>query len=90
MTSKGQVTVPQAIREALGLEAGSKLVFELDEEGQVLVQPLRHRLEDLWELGEARRSPGAVMNFEAMNEAKLRGASGAYKPGPKAGRKPAR
>jgi AbrB family looped-hinge helix DNA binding protein len=85
MTSKGQVTVPQAIREALGLEAGSKLVFELDEEGQVLVAPLRHQLEGLWELGDARRAPGQVMTLEAMNEAKRRGAAGLRKPN----RKPA-
>lgn len=76
MTSKGQVTVPRSIREALGLETGSRLVFELEGEGQVRLQALQHRLEDLWELGEARRVPGKVMSFEAMDEAKRRGAEG--------------
>ncbi|SDB46008.1 antitoxin PrlF [Desulfonatronum thiosulfatophilum] len=29
MTSKGQVTLPKSIRQALGLDAGSKLAFTL-------------------------------------------------------------
>lgn len=32
MTSKGQITVPREIREALGLEPGDRLRFELDGE----------------------------------------------------------
>lgn len=91
MTSKGQVTVPRSIREALGLETGSRLVFELEGEGHVRVQALHHRLEDLWELGEARRTPGKVMSFEAMDEAKRRGAEGQReRKAPKAARKPSR
>ena len=29
MTKKGQVTIPKAIREKLGLKAGKKIYFEL-------------------------------------------------------------
>lgn len=36
LTSKGQVTLPKSIRQALGVEAGSKLVFEL-RGGEVVV-----------------------------------------------------
>lgn len=38
MTSKGQVTVPKAVREALGLAPGSAVAFEMDAEGRVLVR----------------------------------------------------
>ena len=38
MTSKGQVTVPKAVREALGLGPGSAVAFEMDAEGRVLVR----------------------------------------------------
>lgn len=31
MTSKGQVTVPKAVREALGLEAGDRVSFRVSE-----------------------------------------------------------
>lgn len=36
LTSKGQITLPKAIRQALGVVAGSKVVFEL-RAGEVIV-----------------------------------------------------
>ena len=41
MTSKGQVTVPLAIRRALGVKPGDTLLFESDDEG-VRVRPQRN------------------------------------------------
>jgi len=38
MTSKGQVTVPKAVRDALGLGPGSAVAFEMDAKGRVLVR----------------------------------------------------
>lgn len=37
LSSKGQVTVPKNVRDALGLEAGSELSFEL-QAGHVIVR----------------------------------------------------
>jgi antitoxin PrlF len=37
MTSKGQVTVPKDIRDALGLGAGDSVRFELDEDGNARI-----------------------------------------------------
>ena len=37
MTAKGQITVPKPIRQALGVDAGTKVTFELHEDGQVSV-----------------------------------------------------
>lgn len=37
MTSKGQVTIPLEIREALGLSEGSKLIFTTDDSGRVYI-----------------------------------------------------
>lgn len=34
VTSKGQVTLPAAFREKLGIEAGTKLTLALDESGE--------------------------------------------------------
>jgi AbrB family looped-hinge helix DNA binding protein len=49
LTSKGQVTVPKAVREFLGIGPGSKVTFELTAAGQVLIRPLAARV--------TRRSP---------------------------------
>ena len=37
MTAKGQITVPKPIRQALGADTGTKVAFELHENGQVVV-----------------------------------------------------
>jgi AbrB family looped-hinge helix DNA binding protein len=38
VTSKGQVTIPLAVRRRLGIEPGSEVEFELDERGARLVR----------------------------------------------------
>lgn len=37
MTSKGQVTVPKDIRDALGLEPGERVAFELNADGEARI-----------------------------------------------------
>ena len=37
VTAKGQITLPKAIRQALRIDVGEKVAFELHENGQVLV-----------------------------------------------------
>ncbi|KEH10874.1 MULTISPECIES: type II toxin-antitoxin system PrlF family antitoxin [Delftia] len=37
LTSKGQVTLPKPIRQALGVDAGGKIAFRLREDGLVVV-----------------------------------------------------
>jgi AbrB family looped-hinge helix DNA binding protein len=38
MTSKGQVTIPKRMREALGLKPGSKVAFEYQGNGKALIR----------------------------------------------------
>lgn len=38
MTTKGQLTVPKSVREALGLEAGSAIVFRVEGQRAVMAQ----------------------------------------------------
>lgn len=69
LTSKGQVTIPKEVRELLGVKEGDRLVFRLDERGNVVVQP-----EDPGPLG---RLPGLLhhlagsrpVSLEEMKEA---------------------
>ena len=37
LTSKGQVTIPKRIRDALGLDSGSLVDFALNEDGDVVI-----------------------------------------------------
>ena len=39
VTSKGQITIPRDIRQALGLEQGDRVLFSL-EEGHAVLSPL--------------------------------------------------
>lgn len=48
VTSKGQVTIPVAIREALGLEKGDYLIFEMPDDSEATLRVVkRRRLTDL-------------------------------------------
>ena len=37
MTAKGQITIPKPIRQALGADTGTRVAFELHENGQVVM-----------------------------------------------------
>ena len=39
VTSKGQITIPKEIREALGLHTGDRVSFRLREDGVVEIHP---------------------------------------------------
>jgi AbrB family looped-hinge helix DNA binding protein len=39
LTSKGQITVPKSVRDALGVSAGDRLAFRVGEDGTVTVVP---------------------------------------------------
>jgi AbrB family looped-hinge helix DNA binding protein len=72
LTSKGQLTIPKAIRDALGLQEGDQVRFEVDPAHRhAAMEPVRYRPEDLWALAV----PGAPrMSFEEMEAAKQVGA----------------
>jgi len=43
VTSKGQVTIPKAVRDRLGIRAGSAVAFELSDSGEVVLRPVIRR-----------------------------------------------
>jgi AbrB family looped-hinge helix DNA binding protein len=43
LTSKGQVTIPKKIRDALGLQPGSAVEFDIDERGQIVLRKAEER-----------------------------------------------
>lgn len=55
VTSKGQVTIPKAIRDRLNLEAGQKLIFEAHGDSVQLSKPI-----DLLDLAGTVKTPKEI------------------------------
>lgn len=66
LTSKGQVTIPSAVRTALGLEAGDRISF-VDTERGYLIVPATRDLRALRGMFKGRRRTPATI--EEMKEA---------------------
>jgi antitoxin PrlF len=47
MTTKGQVTIPKAVREHLGVDAGDRLDFVIQDDGTVVVTPVTRHVREL-------------------------------------------
>ena len=67
VTSKGQLTLPKGIREHLGLKAGSRLDFSINEQGLLLARPVNNTALGL--AGLMRRPGQAAVPVEAMTAA---------------------
>ncbi|WP_102108333.1 AbrB/MazE/SpoVT family DNA-binding domain-containing protein [Oceaniglobus roseus] len=72
ITSKGQTTLPKAVREALKLRPGDKLRYLILDNGEVRL--LRTR--PLASLAGALRHEGGAVSLHAMEEAIADGAAG--------------
>ena len=57
VTSKGQVTVPKAVRDALGLKEGDEVVFRVEGQRAVLARTLK-----FLDLASTIRVPAAKRN----------------------------
>jgi len=73
ITSKGQVTIPKAVRDALGLKPGDRVAFLLQPDGRVLVEPETVDVRSL--RGMLRREGETPVTVEEMNEAVARAAA---------------
>jgi len=75
LTSKGQVTIPLAIREALGLSTGTQLSFELAG-GELRVRAIsRKTWPDLWSLAAAAPRPANPVDVSAAIQAAVKARS---------------
>lgn len=72
ITSKGQITIPRAIREALGLITGTQLTFELSG-GELRVRPVSQRCwSDLWNIASAAPRPTKPVDIAAAIQTVVR------------------
>ena len=66
ITSKGQVTIPKPVRDALGLEAGDRIEFVAAEQG-FLVVPAKRDLRSLRGLFKGRRrKPASIEEMKTV------------------------
>ena len=71
VTTKGQITIPKAVRERLHLEAGDKVYFDVREDGSVVLVARNEPVEGLFGLLKAKGKPGKRLTIEEMNPASL-------------------
>ncbi len=72
VTSKGQTTLPKAVREALGLAPGDRVRYVIFDSGEVRMIPLR----PLSRLFGTLKHAGPPVTFEDMDRAVAEGATG--------------
>ena len=74
VTSKGQLTLPKAIRQQLNLRPGSRLDFSVNEQGWLMARPVTNTALSL--AGILRRPGQAAVTVEAMADAVEAAAAG--------------
>jgi AbrB family looped-hinge helix DNA binding protein len=72
LTSKGQITIPKAVREALHLRTGDRLDFILEPDGSVRVLPITGSVQRLKGL---LPKPARTLSLEGMDDAIAQGAA---------------
>ncbi len=70
--SKGQITLPRALRSRLGIHTGTRIRFTPLPGGGFEAHPVLLELEDLWAMADRGGKRGPVMSFDEMNAAKVR------------------
>lgn len=58
VTKKGQVTIPQVVREKLGIEYGEKVEFATNDKGEVVLKAVKNNLADIYGALEDRKPAG--------------------------------
>lgn len=74
LTSKGQVTIPRAVREHLGVETGDAIDFIIDPAGNVRVRAASGAVSGL--KGMLHRPGRAAVSLAAMDQAIRKAARG--------------
>jgi AbrB family looped-hinge helix DNA binding protein len=67
VTSKGQITIPKAVRERLHLEPGDKVYFDVRHDGSVSMMTRKHPIESLFGLLKAKVKPKRPITIQEMN-----------------------
>jgi AbrB family looped-hinge helix DNA binding protein len=71
LTSKGQITVPKEVRDALHLEPGTKLQFRVTKDREIVMRPRNWDVSKL--KGIVKPPPGVHATIEEIEETIERG-----------------
>lgn len=66
LTSKGQLTIPRQLRDALGLAPGARLQASIDPQGRLVLVPAKYEPEELF---RNRPEVRLTMSVEDMDRA---------------------
>jgi len=67
LTSKGQVTIPKAVRDSLRLHPGDKLDFLVTDDGEAVLRAVTKRVDDVF--GKLHRPSRKAVPVERMDSA---------------------
>jgi AbrB family looped-hinge helix DNA binding protein len=71
ITSKGQITIPKAVREALHLEVGDKVYFDVRDDGTVVLRARNAPVESLFGMLKDKSKLKRPLRIEEMNPASI-------------------
>ncbi|MCB1563914.1 MAG: AbrB/MazE/SpoVT family DNA-binding domain-containing protein [Alphaproteobacteria bacterium] len=71
LTTKGQITLPKALRDSLHLKTGDKIIFEMLEEGGYRLRP---KTLDVRVLKRRMKYKGPAATLEDMDQAIMKNA----------------
>jgi AbrB family looped-hinge helix DNA binding protein len=66
ITSKGQITIPKVVRDALKLNAGDKIEFVVTDKREALIRPISKKVDDVF--GILHKPDQKKVSVEEMNE----------------------
>jgi AbrB family looped-hinge helix DNA binding protein len=66
ITSKGQVTIPQAVREQAGLRPHREVEFEVRANGDVVLRPVPAKVSPVRAAFQAARGSATAVQFKGM------------------------
>ena len=67
LTTKGQVTIPKIIREALKLNTGDKIEIIVTEKREAIIRPVSKKVDDIF--CKLRKPGRKAVSLEAMGDA---------------------
>jgi antitoxin PrlF len=71
ITTKGQITIPKVVREALHLQVGDKVYFDVRDDGTVVLRARNAPVESLFGLLKGKSKLKRPLRIEEMNPASI-------------------